>query len=156
MVSITLEGLWMFSDRIVDFQLFIKFHMSGPAIIFSFWTITEHVSYPSKKLLIKPRFIRASSRWWVLLCKDYGCFLIELSIFNFSSNFTARSGPPIIFSFWTITEHVSYGSKKLLIKPRFIRASSRWWVLLWKDYGCFLIELSIFNFSSNFTGPDLQ
>ena len=155
MVSITLEGLWMFSDRIVDFQLFIKFHRSGPAIIFSFWTSTELVSSASKKLLIKPRFVRTSSRWLVLLWKDYGCFLIELSIFNFSSNFTGPD-PAIIFSFWTITEHVSYGSKKLLIKPRFIRASSRWWVLLWKDYGCFRIELSIFNFSSNFTGPDLQ
>ena len=36
MVSITLEGLWMVSDRIVDFQFFVKFHRSGPAIIFSF------------------------------------------------------------------------------------------------------------------------
>ena len=36
MVSITLEGLWMVSDRIVDFQFIIKFHRSGPAIIFSF------------------------------------------------------------------------------------------------------------------------
>ena len=33
MVSITLEGLWMISDRIVDFQFFVKFHRSGPAII---------------------------------------------------------------------------------------------------------------------------
>ena len=36
MVTITLEGLWMLSDGIVDFQFFIKFHKSGPAIIFSF------------------------------------------------------------------------------------------------------------------------
>ena len=36
MVSITLEGLWMVSDRIVNFQFFVKFHRSGPAIIFSF------------------------------------------------------------------------------------------------------------------------
>ena len=36
MVNITLEGLWMFSDRIVDFQFFIKFYRSRPAIIFSF------------------------------------------------------------------------------------------------------------------------
>ena len=136
----------MLSDRIVDFQFFIKFHRSGPAIIFSFWTITEHVSYGSKKLLIKPRFIRASSRWWVLLWKDYGCFLIELSIFNFSSNFTGPE-PAIIFNFWTITEHVSYASKKLLIKPWFIWTSSRWSVLLWKDYGWFLIKLLIFDFS---------
>ena len=153
MVSVTLEGLWMVSDRIADFQFFVKFHRSGPSIIFSFWTITEHVSYPSKKLLIKPRFIRTSSRWWVLLWKNYGWFLIELSILDFSSNFTGLAGPAIIFSFWTIIEHVSYPSKKLIIKQK---TSSRWWVLLWKDYGWFLIELPIFNFSSNFTGPDLQ
>ena len=35
-VSFTLEGLWMVSDKIVDFRFFVKFHMSGPAIIFSF------------------------------------------------------------------------------------------------------------------------
>ena len=50
MVSITLEGLWMISDRIVDFRLFVKFYRSGPEKIFSFWTITEHVSYQSKKV----------------------------------------------------------------------------------------------------------
>ena len=27
---------------------------------------------------------------------------------------------------------------------------------LWKDYGWFLTELSIFDFPLNFTGPDLQ
>ena len=88
MVSITLEGLWMFCDKIVDFQFFVTFHWSGPAIIFSFSTITEHLSYGSKKLLIKPRFIMTSSRWSVLLWNVYGCFVIELSIFNFWSNFT--------------------------------------------------------------------
>ena len=36
MVSVTLEGLWMVSDRIADFQFFVKFHKSGPVIIFSF------------------------------------------------------------------------------------------------------------------------
>ena len=154
MVSITRERLWMFSERIVDFEIFVKFHRSGPAIIFSFWTMTEHVRYASKKLLIKPRFIRTSSRWWVLLWKD--CFFSERIVdFEIFVKFH-RSGPAIIFSCWTITKHVSYGSKKLLIKPRFVRTSSRWWVLLLKDYGCFLIELSILNFSSNFTGPDLQ
>ena len=57
MVSITLEGLWMVSDEIFDFQFFIKFYRSGPA---SFLTIMEHVSYASKKLLIMPIFIRTS------------------------------------------------------------------------------------------------
>ena len=46
--------------------------------------------------------------------------------------------------------------KRFLIKPRFIRTSSRWWVLLWRDFGWFLIEVSIFDFSWNFTGPGLQ
>ena len=36
MVSITLEGLLMVSDKIFDFEFFIKFHRSGPAIILSF------------------------------------------------------------------------------------------------------------------------
>ena len=63
MVSVTLEGLWMFSDRIVDFQFFVKFHRSGPAIIFNFRTIMENVSYGTKKLLIKSRFIKVSLRW---------------------------------------------------------------------------------------------
>ena len=36
MISVTLEGLWMVSDGIVDFRFFVKFHRYGPAIIFSF------------------------------------------------------------------------------------------------------------------------
>ena len=36
MVSVTLEELWMVSDRIADFQFFVKFHRSGRAIIFNF------------------------------------------------------------------------------------------------------------------------
>ena len=34
-VSITLEVLWMISDRIVDFGFFVKFHWSGYAKIFN-------------------------------------------------------------------------------------------------------------------------
>ena len=36
MVCVTLEGLWMVSERIIDFQCFVKFNSSGPVIIFSF------------------------------------------------------------------------------------------------------------------------
>ena len=138
-MSVTLEGWWMVSDRIVDFRFFVKFHRSGPAIIFRFWTLTEHVSYASNKLLIKQK---TTLTWCVLLWKDDGWFLIELSIFDFSSNFKGP-GPAIIFSFCTLTEHVSYSSKMLLIKQK---TSSTWCVLLRKDYGWFLIELSIFDF----------
>ena len=138
MVSVTLEGLWMVSDGIVDFRFFVKFHKSGPAIIFSFWALREHVSYSSKKLLNKQK---TSSTWWVFLWKDYRCFLIELSFFWFFVKLH-RSGPVIIFRFWSLTEHVSYASKKLLIKQK---TSSTWCVLLWKDYLWFLIELSIFH-----------
>ena len=59
-VSVTPDGLWMVSDRIVNSRFFVIFHRSVPAITFSFSTIMEHVSYPSKKLLIKPK---TSSRW---------------------------------------------------------------------------------------------
>ena len=34
MVCVTVEGLWMVSDRIDDFRFFVKFHRSGPAKIF--------------------------------------------------------------------------------------------------------------------------
>ena len=85
MVSVTLKGFWIVYDRIVDSRFFVTLHRSGPAIIFSFWTIIDNVSYPSKKLLIRQK---TSSRWWVLHWKDYGWFLIELPIFNFLSNFT--------------------------------------------------------------------
>ena len=36
MVSTTREKLWMVPDKIVEFRFFVKFHRSGPAIIFSF------------------------------------------------------------------------------------------------------------------------
>ena len=134
----------MVSYRIVDFRFFDKFHRFWLAKIFSFSTIMEHVNYPSKKFLIKEN---TSSRWWVLLWKDYGWFLIELFL-KFH-----RSGPAKIFNFWTITEHVSYPSKKLLIKQK---TSSRWWLFFLEDYGWFLMKLSILYFSSNFTSQDLQ
>ena len=50
MVNITLEGLWIVSDRIVNFQFFVKFHRSGPAIIFSFGTITSILLWIKKAL----------------------------------------------------------------------------------------------------------
>ena len=146
MVCVTLERLWMVSDTNTEFRFFVKFHRSGPVIIFSFWTTSEHVSYASKKLLIKQRI---SSTWCVFLWKSYGWFLIELSIFDFSSNFTCPDLQKLL-NFSTTTVHVSYASKKLLIKQK---TSSTWCVLLWKDYGWFLIKLSIFDFSSNFKCP---
>ena len=90
MVCVTVEGLWMVSVRIVDFRFFVKFHSSGPAIIFNLWTLKKHVSYASQKLLIN------------MMCVTVEGFLIEL----------------FIFSFWIVKEHVSYASKKLLIKQK--------------------------------------
>ena len=108
-----------------------------------------------KRFLIKPRLIWTSSRWWLLLWKDYGWFQIELSIFDFSSNFTDPDMQK--FSVFELSRSMlAINQKRFLIKPRFIWTSSRWWVLLWKDYGWFQIELLIFDFSSNFTGPDMQ
>ena len=155
MVSVTLEGLWMVSDRIVDSRFFVKFHRSGPAIIFSFWTIVEHVSYLIKKAPNQTNIYQNFIKMVSITLEKLWMVSDGIADFKFFVKFH-RSGPAIIFSFWTITEHVSYQSKKLLIKPRFIRTSSRWWVLLWNDYGWFVIELSILDFLSNFTGPDLQ
>ena len=42
-----------------------------------------HVSYPSRMLPMNPRYIRTSSRWWVLLWKDYWWFQVGLSNFDF-------------------------------------------------------------------------
>ena len=141
-VSITLEKLWMVSDGIADFKFFLKFHRSGHAIIFSFWTITDHVTYQSKKASNQTKIYQdlinmvSITQEWLWTVSD------RIVDSRFFVKFH-RSGPAIIFSFWTIMEYVSYPLKKLLIKQK---TSSRWWVLLWMDYGWFLIELPIFNF----------
>ena len=152
MVNITLEELWMVSDRIVNFGFFVKFHRSGPAIIFSFWTITEHVrkNVPNQAKIYQDLIMMVSftlERLWMV--SD------TIVDFQFFIKFH-RFGPGIIFIFWTIMEHVSYPSRQLLIKQKFIRISSRWSILLWRNCGWFLIGLSILDFSSNFTGPDLH
>ena len=113
MVSITLEGVWIDSDRIVDFRFFLKFHRFGPTKIFSFWTIMEHVSYPSKKVpnqaKIELDFIKMVS---ITL---EGLWMVSDRIvdFPFFLKFH-RSGPAKIFSFWTTMQHVSYPSKRFL------------------------------------------
>jgi len=145
MVCVTLEGLWIVSNRIVDFGFFVNFHRSGHAIISSFWTPTQHVSYASKKIvkdLINMVSVTLEGLWMVS---------VRIVDFRIIVKFH-RSGPTIIFSFWSLTEHVSYASKKIVIKQK---TSWTWWVLLWKDYGWFLLELSIFELSSNFTSPEL-
>ena len=107
MVSITLEWLWMVSDRFSIFRQNPQVRTGN-----NFQLLNYHGAC---ELSIK-KTPKTSSRWWILLWKDYGWFLIELLIFDFFVKFH-RSGPVIIFSFWTIMEHVNYASKKLLIKP---------------------------------------
>jgi len=132
-MSVPREGLWIVSDRIVDFRFFVKFHMSGPAIIFRCWSITEHVSYASKKLLFKQK---TSSTWCVLLWKDYGWFLIELSI-------------------WFLNYHRGCqlcikklpNQEKDLINIVSVTLEG-WWMVSDRTVD--------FDFSSNFPGPDLQ
>ena len=148
-MSVTLEGLWIVSDRIVDFRFFVKFHKSRPAIIFSFWTLTEHVKLCIKKA---PNPTKDHSNLVFVTLEGWWMVSDRIVDFQFFVKFH-RSGPAIIFSFWTLTQHVSYASKKLLIKQK---NTLTWCVLLWKDDGWFLIELSIFDFSSNFISPDLQ
>ena len=149
MECVTLEGLWMISDRIVNFQFFVKFHSFGPAIIFSFWTITEHVLYASKK---DPNQAKDLINMVSVTLEELWMISDRIVDFWFFDKFH-RYGPAIIFSFSTIREHISYASKNVLIKQK---TSSSLCVLLWMDYGWFLIEFSIFDFLCNFTGPDLQ
>ena len=88
----------MVSDRIVKSQFFVKFHRSGPAIIFSFLIIMEHVSYPFKKApneaidLIKMVSVTPEGLWMV----SY-----RIVDFRFSSNFTGPDQQK--FSFFEIS-----------------------------------------------------
>ena len=133
-MSVPLEVLWMISTRIVDFRFFVKFHRSGHATFFSFWTITEHVLYASKKAsnqginLINMVSVTLEVLWMI---SD------RIFDFRFFVKFH-RSWPAKIFKFWTTMVHVSYASKKLLIKQK---SSTTLCVLLWKDYWWFLTEL---------------
>ena len=121
MVSVTLEGLWMFSDRVVDFPFFFTFRRSGPAIIFNSWTLYEHVSYESIKAphqakdLVNMVCVTVEGLWMVS---------VRIVDFRFFVKFHI-AGPELIFSFWTLKEHVSYVSKKLLTKQK---SSSTWCV----------------------------
>ena len=103
-MSVTLEGLWMVSDRIVDSLFFVKFHRSRPAIIFNFWTITEHASYSSKKLLIKQWFIVKDLMKMVIVTLEALWMVSDRIVdFWFFVKFN-RFRPALIFSSWTIME----------------------------------------------------
>ena len=61
----------MFSYRIVHFQFFVKFYRSGPAIIFRFSILREHVKLSIKKApnhakdLIKMVSVTLEGLWMV-------------------------------------------------------------------------------------------
>ena len=95
MLSVTLELLLIVSDRIVDFRFFVKFHMSGHAIIFCFLTITEHVSYPSK---IPP--IQAKDLIYMVSVTLEGLWMVSYRIVDFRIFVKFQiSETAIIFSF---------------------------------------------------------
>ena len=94
MVSVTLEGLWMVSDKIVDFRFFVKFHMSGPAIIFSFRTITEHVS---KKAPYQANIYQDLIKMVSIILEGLWIVSDRIVDFRFFVKFH-KSGPSIIFS----------------------------------------------------------
>ena len=81
---------------------------------------------------------------------------LRKNIDGFQKGFFFNVGPAIVFRFLTITEHVSYSSRKLPINTRYIRNSKDGGYYSRKDCGRFLIGLPIFNFSSSFSGPDVQ
>ena len=98
MVSITLEGVWIDSDRIVDFRFFLKFHRSGPAKIFSFLTITEHVSYPLKKVPNQAKIEQDFIKMVSITLEGLWMVSDRIVDFQFFLKFH-RSGPAKIFSF---------------------------------------------------------
>ena len=102
MVSITLEGLWMVSDKIVDFQFFVKFHRSGSVIIFSFLTITEHVSYGAKKAPNQAKICQDVIKMVSITVEKLWMVPDKIVDFQFFVKFD-RSGPAIIFNFRTIS-----------------------------------------------------
>ena len=88
----------MVSDRIVDFQFFVKFHRSRPAKIFSFRTITEEVSYQSKKVPNQAK-IDLDFNNMVSITLE-GLWMVEDRIDDFRFVVTFhRSGPAKIFCF---------------------------------------------------------
>ena len=107
-------------------------------IFFCFWTITEHVRYPSRTLPTNPRYIRTSSRWWVLLLEKLWLVSDRIVNFRFIVKFD-RSRQVCRFSifhhtwqvrtcsFWTITQQMSY---PVPINPMNIRTLSRCCLLL--------------------------
>ena len=109
-----------------------------------FLTIREHVSYASKKLLIKQR---TSLTWCVLHGKDYGWFLIKLSIFDFSGKFHRSSRTCNYFQFLNYHRACSLCIRKDPNQAKDLINMVR--VTL-------EVDLSIFDFLSNFTGPELQ
>ena len=88
----------MFSDRIVDFQLFIKFHRSGPVIIFSFRTIMEHVSCASKKAPNQAKIYQDLIKMVSITLEGLWMFSDRIVDFQFFIKFL-RSGTSIIFNY---------------------------------------------------------
>ena len=76
---------------------------------------------------INPMDIWTLTRWWLVL--SAGILMVSKRFVNF-----------YFLQIWQV-------------RPK---NSSRWWVIKWKNYGWFLIEFQILDFSPNFTGPDLQ
>ena len=102
----------MVSDSIVDFWFFVKFHKSGPAKIFSFWTITEQVSYQSKKVPSQAKIDLDFKKMVTITLEGFRMVSGRIVDFWFFVKFH-RSGPAKIFRSRTITVHVSYPSKKV-------------------------------------------
>ena len=101
MVKVSLEDWRMVSDRIVDFHFFVKFHTSGPAIIFSFWTLTEYLMRQKRS---------SSSKRIHQHCECYSGRIMDGFWKNCRFSFFVKfhtSGPAIIFSFWTLTEYLT-------------------------------------------------
>ena len=85
----------MVSDRIVNFRFIVKFHRTGPAIIFSFGTITEHVS---KNVPNQAKIYQGLIKMVCITLEGLWTVSNRIVHFQFFVKFQ-RPGPAIIFSF---------------------------------------------------------
>ena len=98
MVLITLERLWMFSDTIVNFQFFVKFHRSGPAIKFSVFELSRACQLWIKKAPNQAKICQDLIKMVTITLEKLWMVSDKIVDYRFFVKFH-RSGPAIILSF---------------------------------------------------------
>ena len=133
MVSITLKKIWMIPNKIVDFRFFVKLHRSGPAIIFSFWTITAFGSITNMLRAVQKLKIIAGRDLWNLTKKWKSTILSEnlhnpSRVINTDYLDEVLINLALIRSFcWSITNMLRDSSKtKIIAGPDMWNLTKNW------------------------------